>query len=249
MASPCKAPGIAAAGLLGCRLVRELPDGVMLILDGHTGNVIVGNMGSSTLFDKMHREKGWDGVGYDFIAMRRIWSKVTLQARYYLYDIKNYLANNGSMSRFSGKNAPVGFEYKDYVVNLERVCRHGIEVNLGGETIKGLSFYTSYTYQELRYKGRSPLNRITAKIVLGGQAKHLFKAGIRYLLSHTGTCFMADYGYRSEELFNNPTEVAADAYLFYITKIRPHHLLDVAIEQTILKDKYYFKNLRIKFFL
>lgn len=194
----------------------------------------------------LHNE---DGVGYDFIAMRRIWSKVTLQARYYLYDIKNYLANNGSMSRFSGKNAPVGFEYKDYVVNLERVCRHGIEVNLGGETIKGLSFYTSYTYQELRYKGRSPLNRITAKIELGGQAKHLFKAGIRYLLSHTGTCFMADYGYRSEELFTNPKKVAADAYLFYITKIRPHHLLDVAIEQTILKDKYYFKNLRIKFFI
>ncbi len=190
-----------------------------------------------------------DGVGYDFIAMRRIWGDITFQARYYFYDIGNYIAHNSAFSQFSGKSAPAGFEYRDYVTNLERVHRHGFELNLHGEIIEGLSFHSSYTYQEFQYKGKSHLNRMTAKIELDGQAHHHCKTGLRYLLELTGTTFMVDYGYQSEQTYLNPLEVATDTYLFYVTRNNPYHLLDVAIEQTLLKKKYHFRNLRIKFFI
>ncbi|MBN2159917.1 MAG: TonB-dependent receptor plug domain-containing protein [Spirochaetes bacterium] len=190
-----------------------------------------------------------DGVGYDFIVTRRIWRDITFQARYYLYDIIDYFAHNSAFSFFSGKTAPAGFEYKDYVVNLERVHRHGIGLDLHGEIIDGLSFHTSYTYQEFRYKGKSLTDRLTAKIELDGQAKHHFKAGVRYLLEYTNTAFMADYGYESEQVYMNPVEVAAETYVFYATRNNPFHLLDIAIEQTLLKDQYYFRHLRIKLFI
>ncbi|MBN1498371.1 MAG: TonB-dependent receptor plug domain-containing protein [Spirochaetes bacterium] len=190
-----------------------------------------------------------DGAGYDFILMRRIWRDITFQARYYLYDIKEYIAHNSAFSLFSGKNAPAGLECMDYVTNLARVHRHGMELNLHGEIIDGLSFHTSYSYQEFRYKGKSYTDRLTAKVELDGQARHHFKAGLRYLLEYTNTAFMADYGYESEQAYMNPVEIATDTYVFYATRINPYHLLDIAIEQTILKDKYYFRNLKIKLYI
>ncbi|MBN2079073.1 MAG: TonB-dependent receptor plug domain-containing protein [Spirochaetes bacterium] len=190
-----------------------------------------------------------DGIGYDLIVTRRIWRDITFQARYYLYDIKNYIAHNSGFSFFSGKNAPAGFEYRDYMRNLKRVHRHGFELNLHGEILDGLSFHTSYTYQEFRHKGMSLPDRLAAKVELDGQARHLCKSGLRYLLSFTGTVFMIDYVFRSEQTYMNPLEVATDTYIFYVTRNNPYHLLDVAIAQTLIKDRYYFRDLRIKFFI
>ncbi len=194
----------------------------------------------------LHNE---DGVGYDFIAMRRIWRDITLQARYYLYDIKNFIASNGSFAQFSGPTAPPGFEYKDYVTNLTKVRHYGVEIDLYGEIIRGLSLHTSYTYQEFFYMGNSVFGRLTAKVALDGQAKHRFRAGLRYLLPYTNTLFMADYGYESDQVYLNPVQVETDVYLFYITKNNPYHLLDVGIEQIILEDMYHFRTLRVKVYI
>ncbi len=189
------------------------------------------------------------GIAIDFVFTRRLWNDVNLKAGYAFYEIKDYIASNRDYDEYDPRGGnrpavPYGQEYKDYKINLEKVHRHGVELELGGHLLDNLSFYLAYAYQDFQNKGSEP----TGETTLDQRAKHRVNAGLRFNLFEN-TLLMLDYAYQSKEVTEVSEEIAPDEWYFTEVHIDPYHIVDFGIEQTLFEEFGIMENARLKFYI
>jgi outer membrane receptor protein involved in Fe transport len=180
------------------------------------------------------------GIAYDFIIMRRLWKDVNLKVNYAYYEIKDYIANNTTYAKYipsTSNPVPPGLEYSDAWINLEKVHRHGIEVELNGHILDNLSFYLSYAYQELKSKG----SESGGKTEIDDRPKHQVSAGLRYNLFEN-TLLMLDYEFQDEQIAYDSEEIEEDVWVFYATPMDSYHVFDFGVEQRLFKTFGFFKD-------
>lgn len=183
------------------------------------------------------------GIAYDFVFTRRLWNDVNLKAGYAFYEIKDFIASN---REYYNKTPPPGLEWSDYKINLEKVHRHGIELELGGHLLESLSFYFAYAYQEFENQGSEP----AGETELDQRAKHHVNAGLRFDLFEN-TLLMLDYSYQSKEVteVSHEDTINEDEWYFTEVQIDPYHIVDFGIEQTLFKDFGMMKDAHLKFYI
>ncbi|MCF7853937.1 MAG: TonB-dependent receptor [Candidatus Pacebacteria bacterium] len=174
------------------------------------------------------------GIGYDVVLARRLWRDIEMRLGYSFYRINDYIAYNRTYSEFTpgpGNPVPPGLEYSDYVVNLDEVHRHGIDLSLDGELTDKLFAYLSYSYQEFYNRGGEP----AGETELDDRAKHHLTAGLRYR-ALPRTELMLDYRFQSEQIAHTARDIGADNWVFEDIPIAAYHLVDVAIKQDIANN-------------
>lgn len=186
------------------------------------------------------------GIAYDFVFTRRLWNDVNLKMGYAFYEIKEFIASNRDYDKygFKDKDIPPGLEWSDYKINLEKVHRHGVELELGGHLMDNLSFYLAYAYQEFENQGSEP----AGETELDQRAKHRVNAGLRFDLFEN-TLLMLDYSYQSKEVTEKSEEIASDEWYFTEVQIDPYHIVDFGIEQTLFKNLGMMKDAHLKFYI
>jgi iron complex outermembrane receptor protein len=127
--------------------------------------------------------------------------------------------------------------YSDYVINLEEVHRHGVEVELGGHLTEALSFNLGYAWQRFYNKG----NELAFETELDQRAEHRVNAGLSYALFES-TVLMLDYSYQSRETTQISEEIAPDVWRFREVSNDAYHLFDFGVQYTLFKQKGVFKN-------
>ena len=176
------------------------------------------------------------GIGYDVVLNRRLWGDVAVKMNYAFYDIKDYIASNGTYAE-NTTSAAGDQIYSDYMINLEEVYRHGVEIELGGHLTEALSFNVGYAWQRFFNKGNEP----AFETELDQRAEHKVTAGIGYELFEN-TVLMLDYSYQSEETTMISEEVSPDVWQFREVANEAYHLFDFGIKYTFFKDKGPFKD-------
>ncbi len=173
------------------------------------------------------------GIGYDVVLCRRLVNDIQLKVNYAYYEIKDYLAWNGNFAEYtpgSGNSVPPGMEYKDYVINLEKIVRHGIEVQLSGHLMDDLSFYLGYAYQEFENKG----GELAGEDAVDDIAKNRVNAGLRYDL-FANTTLLLDYRYQDDQVVQQAEEIAPDEWEFKEISMDAYHVFDLAVKQTLFR--------------
>ena len=187
------------------------------------------------------------GIAYDFILMRRLWKDIDLKVNYAFYEIKDYIASNRTYAKYiPSKSNPVppGLEYSDAKINLEKVHRHGLEVELNGHLLDNLSFYLGYAYQEFKNKG----SELAGNEELDDRAKHRVNASLRYNLLQD-TLLMLDYKYQSKQVSYTSEEVADDEWVFYTVPMDAYDVFDFAVKQTLFEKFGFLENGSLKFYV
>jgi outer membrane receptor protein involved in Fe transport len=188
------------------------------------------------------------GMGYDLVLNRRLWRDVALKLDYSFYDIKDYIAYNSDYDKYDPR-APVseqpsdiaGKQYSDYVINLEEVHRHGIDLELGGHLTDDLSFYLTYSWQKFYNQGDEP----AGETELDKQAEHRVTAGLAYALFEK-TTLMLDYYYQSEEITENSEKIADDVWVFTETENPAYSVFDIGVQQLLFKSDRFPKEASLK---
>lgn len=189
------------------------------------------------------------GIAYDLVLMRRLWKDINLKVNYAFYEIRDYItlsANRKYAKYIPSKSNPVppGIEYSDAKINLEKVHRHGVEVELNGHILSNLSFYLSYAWQDLESKGPE----LAGKEELDDRAKYRVNAGLRYSL-FKNTLLMLDYKFQDEQVAYSAEEVEEDVWVFYSVPMDSYDVFDFAVEQTLFKEYGFIKDGVLKFYV
>jgi len=183
------------------------------------------------------------GTGYDVILARRLWNDVQMKLNYSFYEIRDYIAQNSQFYEYTSPAAG-NLRYSDYKINLDKVHRHGVEVELGGHLLDDLSFYLTYAWQEFKNKG----SELAGETTLDQRARHRVTAGLRYNLFEN-TLLMADYMYQSKEVTDVAEELGPDEWVFGHVQIDDHQLVDFGVQQTLFREWGLLKDGRLKFFV
>nr|WP_269435725.1 TonB-dependent receptor [Desulfosarcina ovata] len=135
-------------------------------------------------------------------------------------------------------------EYKDYVINLEKIVRHGVEVQLSGHLMDDLSFYLGYAYQKFENKG----GELAGEDAVDDIAKNRVNAGLRYRLFEN-TTLLLDYKYQDEQVVQKAEEVAPDEWKFSEIPMDAYHVFDLAVRQTLFKKWGFLENATLKVYI
>ncbi len=187
------------------------------------------------------------GIGYDVVLSRRLVNDIQLKINYAYYEIKDYLAWNWDYAAYTPSSSnPVtpGMEYKDYILNLEKVTRHGVEVQLNGHLMDDLSFYLGYAYQTFDNKGGEPAGETAVDNI----AKNRVNAGLRYHLFEN-TLLLLDYKYQDEQVVQKSEEITPNEWEFTKIPMDAYHVFDLAVQQTLFKHRGPLKNATLKFYI
>ncbi|WDN88685.1 hypothetical protein BuS5_01653 [Desulfosarcina sp. BuS5] len=176
---------------------------------------------------------------------RRIWKDISLKVDYSHYEIKDYVVSADGSSDYY-KNSPWGRRK----INLDKVIKEGVEVELNGHIIDPLSFYVSYAYNYWRYRGPSTGPAGVAGEKLGDRAKNRVNAGLRYNLFEK-TLLLLDYKFQDEQIAEvceeNPP--GSDFWDCYDNQMAASHVFDFAIEQTLVKKYGFIKDAVLKVYV
>ena len=126
--------------------------------------------------------------------------------------------------------------------DLEDVDKEGVEVQLSGHLLEDLAFNVGYTYQDWEYDGKYPKmgDRLSDK------AKHRVKGGLRYRILPRTLCLL-DYSYQSDQIeYVHTTDPVTDKTTTYTNRMSSYQVFDLAVEHTLIRDKGYLKDLKIK---
>lgn len=188
------------------------------------------------------------GYGLDLVATRRLWGDMHCRLNYSYYQIKDYIAYNRQYSKFTppgkGDYDFKGQEYKDYLINLDEVIRHGVEVQVSGNLLPSLYVYAGYAFQRFNNQGNEP----AAKTELHDQAENRFNAGLRWQ-ALKNTSLMLDYRFQDKQVIERAEEVGPDQYEFSQIEVGAHHVFDLAVEQRLFDQWHGIKNGALKFFV
>lgn len=152
------------------------------------------------------------GIGYDLIINRRLWRDIAFKIDYAFYEIEDFIASS---------------------VNVEKVNRQGVDLELGGHLTDALSFYLTYAWQDFKNKGEE----VVGSTNVDQRAEHRIGAGLRYALFEN-TELLMDYSYQSDEM----TEIWEDEILVGEQQIDAYHVVDFGVSQTIFKKAGWFSD-------
>jgi iron complex outermembrane receptor protein len=190
------------------------------------------------------------GIGYDLIFMRRLFGEVNFKVDYSFYDIEDYFIGNSTYAEYSGGSANP-LKFSDYMINLEEVYRHGVELELDGKLSKDLSFYLTHAWQKYDNQGDEPAGRDN----LDNMAEHRITAGLRYSLFER-TTLMLDYLYQSDEVTENSDEVDHDSnpatepiYVWSEVDNPSHHVFDFGVKQNLYKSKGHLRDASVSVYV
>jgi outer membrane receptor protein involved in Fe transport len=187
------------------------------------------------------------GMGYDLVLNRRLWRDIALKLNYSFYDIKDYFAYNRTYAQYSGAGAG-SLRYSDYVLNLEQVHRHGIDLELGGHLTDDLSFYLTYAWQKFSNQGDEP----AGETELHKQAEHRMTAGLVYALFEK-TTLMLDYYYQSEETTETAENLADDdeddIWIFHESENPSYSVVNFGVQQLLYKSERSLREARLKVYV
>jgi iron complex outermembrane receptor protein len=186
------------------------------------------------------------GMGYDLIVSRRLFSDFYMKAGYSFSQINNYFAYNSSHADFTptSGNPMTGNEsnrWKDYMLNLEEMHRHGIEVDLNGKVHKKLKLNLSYAFQKYFNQGDEAAGDEEA----GNRPDHRMNAGLRYTFINN-LVFMADYLYQSEQveiIYNDDDDTITR------NKMNACQLVNTGLAYTFIDKKWGMENAIVKIFV
>lgn len=184
------------------------------------------------------------GMGYDLVFQRRLLKDIQFKTDFSFYEIKDFLAYN---YKFKKKDpGPAGQEYKDKMINLEKVWRKGVEVSLNGHLFDPLYFYVGYAYVDFESRGD---DEDAGKTELDGRAKHRVNAGVKYDVLEN-TRLLVDYKYQDNQVVQNAHEdpPGSDDWHFTETAISAYNVVDAAVEQTLFKEYKGMRDAKLKLF-
>lgn len=171
------------------------------------------------------------GVGVDFVVTRRLVKDIQLRVNYSYSEIEDYIASNRTYSQYtpSGSN-PVtpGLEYSDYKINLEKVVRNGLDIEIDGHLFEKLSFSVGYAFQEFDNKGDEP----GGEEEVDQRAKHRVNANLCYELFE-GTKLQLGYEFQDDQVTEKSEEIAPDEWVFEEIAMDAFHVFDFGVEQTL----------------
>ncbi len=174
------------------------------------------------------------GMGYDLVVTRRLWRDIDMKVNYAFYEIEDFIAWNHSFSE----------SVYDDKINLERVQRQGVEVELNGSLCDKLSFYASYAYQDFENKGSEPAGTTE----LDDRAKHRVNAGLRYRMAEN-TTMLIDYKHQSKQVAENAEyDDDTEEWTFTAVPMDAYHVFDFGITHTFCKQCGYLKNPVLKIY-
>lgn len=130
-------------------------------------------------------------------------------------------------------------------LNLDKVIKEGVEVELNGHIVDSLSFYFSYAYQDWKSKGPEPEGK-----ELGDRAKHRVNAGLRYTLFEK-TLLLVDYKFQDKQIshVNEEDPPESGNWLTYDVPMAAYHVFDFGIEQTLFKEFGFIKDGVLKLYV
>ncbi|WP_175530320.1 TonB-dependent receptor, FCYXU motif-type [Desulfobacula phenolica] len=187
------------------------------------------------------------GMGYDLVLSRRVVNDIQMKVNYAYYEINDYIAWNWDYAKYtpvSGNLVSPGMEYKDYLINLDKVIHHCVELQLSGHLMEDLSFYLGYAYQSFDNKGGEP----AGETGLDNQAKHRVNAGLRYDL-FKNTLLLLDYKYQDKQIAQKAEEIEPGEWVFTKIPMEAYHVFDFAVQQTFFQNWGMFKNGTIKLYI
>lgn len=176
---------------------------------------------------------------------RRIWKDINLKVDFSYYEINDYVVSADSKSSYY-KKSPWGRRK----INLDKVIKEGVEVEINGHIIDPLSFYVSYAYNDWRYKGPNTGPAGVAGEKLGDRAKNRVNAGLRYNLFEN-TLLLLDYKYQDEQIAEVCEEdpPGSDFWDCYDNPMDSYDVFNFAIEQTLFKKRGFIKDAVLKFYV
>ncbi|MCI5220198.1 MAG: TonB-dependent receptor, partial [Candidatus Electrothrix sp. LOE2] len=80
------------------------------------------------------------------------------------------------------------------------------------------------------------------------QAENRLTLGLRYDLFEQ-TTLMLDYSYQGEEIIEVSEEVQPDTWVFYEEENPAYSVFDLGIQQTLLKDSYNMRDLKLNLYV
>ncbi len=187
------------------------------------------------------------GIGYDAVISRRLVGDIQFKVNYAYYEIEDYLAWNGNFSKYTpsgGNSVTPGMEYKDYVINLDKIVRHGIEVQLSGHLMEDLSFYLGYAYQKFENKG----SELAGEDAVDNVAENRVNAGLRYNV-FANTTLLLDYKYQDDQVVRKANEVGPDEWEFTDIAMDAYHVFDLAVRQALFAKWGFFENATLKVYV
>jgi iron complex outermembrane receptor protein len=175
-----------------------------------------------------------------------------MKAGYSFAYIRNYLAVNSQFAEYtpSGSNpVDASQRYRDYVINLEGMQRHGIELDLNGNVIPSVNVYLSYAYQKYINQGKEPAGDQEA----GDRARHRLNAGVRYTFLKD-FMFIADYSFQSEQVAVVIEETGTDVngnpiYSYDRNPMSAYQLVDLALSYRLIDSRFGIRNASFKVFV
>ena len=180
------------------------------------------------------------GVGYDLVFNRRLVGDISMKINYAYYEIKDYMAGNadpqyGSRQRGGTipDGVPPGQEWQDYHINLEKIDREGVELQVSGHLTDDLYFLLGYAWQHFEYDGDKYL--ASAKDEIDERPENFALAKLTYRLSDA-TSVTIDYEYQDDQVTETVEEVEADVYTVYRTEIKAYGLAGISITHTLFKE-------------
>ncbi len=182
------------------------------------------------------------GVAYDFVLNRRLAGAIQMKFNYAYYVIEDYLADNADpdygdrRGKIPGYVRP-GEEYKDYHVNLEKITREGVELQLSGHLTDDLYFLLGYAWQDFDYDGKKYPD--TARQELAERADYFVTARLTWQLSEA-TSVTLDYEYQDDQVAETVEVIDDDLDIYQInrTEIDAFDLVNLSLKH-ILFEKWH----------
>ena len=200
--------------------------------------------GSGIELDPVH------GVGYDLVLMRRLFRDVNLKLDFLYY---RSLASRRTMwfppvikitSRQGG--------WSRRRLNLEEVIKKGVEVEFNGHICDPLSFYISYSFTDWSYHGpnTAPYGGRGRKNWDDRAKNRVQSAGLKYR-PFENTMLMLDYEYQDDQVAISCEEEpdGSDNWVCTENAMDAYQVFDFALEQTLFKEKYHLKDVKLKFYI
>jgi iron complex outermembrane receptor protein len=187
------------------------------------------------------------GIGYDLVFNRRLFNNINMKFNYSYSQIKDYIAQNNSYSKYwprGGKAIKPGLEYMDYKINLDEVIRQGIEIQLNGNITDDLDFLLGYAWQDFNNQGNEP----AGKTELDNRPTDQVFAKLVYKLFNP-TKLILEYEYQSEQIIVKADKIAADVHEFSEIAIDSFHLFNFGVEQTLFSKWNSFSNGVLKLYV
>jgi len=186
------------------------------------------------------------GIGYDFVINRRIWNNIFFNIDFSHYDFRDYgIWADASTDYF--KESIWGRR----MIELEKVYKEGIDLEINGNLHEDLYFYASYSYNEWSYEG--PHNggpEEWADGSLSDRAKHRFNAGLRYTLFER-TMLLLDYKYQDDQVQQVIDIVDDDPSNLEVRDVAldSYHVFDFAVEQKLFDNWHGIKTAKLKLYV